>query len=127
MSLGFIGTVITCAIIPLEQQYLVGSAMSVYSLLALRYRVRDHLHTIDQVAVGLSLGVANALFWLKYALGNDKSGPVMAWVKNNCVSAETGVFPYVALAVPILVGVLVVGSFERRITLWLKEKKAKTQ
>lgn len=127
MSLGFIGTVITCAIIPEEHQYLAGSAMAVYSLVALRYRVRDHLHTFEQVAVGLILGVTNAIFWLKCALGNDATGPVMTWVKDNCVSAETGLFPYVALALPVLVGVLVVGSFERRIALWLKEKKAKAQ
>jgi hypothetical protein len=126
MSLGFIGTVITRAIIPIEQQYLAGSVMALYSLLALRYRVRDHLHTMDQVAVGLTLGVANALFWLKCGLGDDRTGPVMSWVKENCISAETGVFPYAALAIPIVVGALVVGSFERRIALWMKEKKTKT-
>jgi hypothetical protein len=129
MSLGFIGTVITGAIIPTEQKYLAGVAMAVYSMLALRYRIRDHLHTLEQVAVGLVTGVVNALFWLKYAvrLGDGNNGPFISWVKENCVSAETGLFPYVALTVPIIVGVLVVGSFERRIALWLNEKKAKNQ
>ena len=127
MSLGFIGTVITFAIIPIQQQYLAGTAMALYSLLALRYRVRDHLHTVDQVAVGLTLGLVNALVWLKYALGDDQNGLFIRWVTEHCVSAETGLFPYAALAIPVVVGVLVVGSFERRISLWLKEKKSKTQ
>jgi hypothetical protein len=128
MSLGFIGTVITCAIIPVEQQIIAGSAMAVYSMLALRYRIRDHLHTLEQVVVGLTLGVVNALAWLYYAVGlyGGNTG-VILWVKQNCVSSETGVFPYAALSIPIVVGVLVVGSFERRIALWLKEKKSKSQ
>lgn len=127
MSLGFIGTVITLAIIPIDQQYLAGAAMVLYSLLALRYRVRDHLHTVDQVAVGLTLGLVNALVWLTFALGTDRNGFVMKWVTENCVSTETGLFPYAALAIPVVVGVLVVGSFERRIALWLKEKNSKGQ
>ncbi len=121
MSLGFIGTVITGAIISTEHQYLAGVTMAVYSILALRYRV----------AMGLVMVVMNALLWLKYAvgLGDGNNGPVIscAWVKENCVSPETGLFSYVALTVPIIVGVLVVGSFERRIALWLKKKKAKNQ
>jgi hypothetical protein len=113
MSLGFIGTVITGAIISTEHQYLAGVTMVVYSMLALRYRVD----------VSLVMVVMNALLWLKYAvgLGDGNNGPVI------CVSPETGLFSYVALTVPIIVGVLVVGSFERRIVLWLKKKKAKNQ
>ena len=119
MSLGFIGTVITGAIISTEHQYLAGVKMTVYSMLALRYRV----------AVGLVMVVMNALLWLKYAvrLGDGNNGPFISWVKEYCVSAETGLFPYVALTVPIIVGVLVVGSFERRIALWRKKKKAKNK
>ena len=90
--------------------------------MALRYRVRDHLHTTEQVAVGLTLGIANALAWLRLATGD---GPVLSWVRDNFVSPETGLFPYSTLAVPIVVGILVVGSFERRIGLWLKEKGKK--
>ena len=129
MSLGFIGTVITCAIIPMEKQYLVGPVFAAYSLVALRYRIRDNLHTREQVIAGLVFGVANALAWLKYALGDEHAGPVFSWIKDNCVSAETGLFPYAALSIPMVLGLLVVGSFERRITLWLKdqEKKSKVQ
>jgi hypothetical protein len=128
MSLGFLGTVITCAVIPVELQILAGCVMIIYALIALRYRIRDDLHTIEQVMVGLTLGVVNGFGWLKYALGlgDGNDGFVLSWVKENWVSAETGLFPYTALAIPIVVGILVVGSFERRIALWLKEKKSKS-
>ncbi|KAL3793105.1 hypothetical protein HJC23_005607 [Cyclotella cryptica] len=122
MSLGFIATVITGAIVP---TYLAGFAMAAYSVLALRYRIRVHLHSFEQVVVGLVMGVGNGLLWLKYGLGlgDSNNGPVITWVKENCVSAETGLIPLAALTIPILVGVLVVGSFERRVTLWVKQNK----
>ena len=132
MSLGFIGTVIviTAGVIPMEYQAVAGLLMSIYSILALRYRIKVNLHTLEQVIVGLVLGVGNALAWLKFAVGDVSGsakdavvGPVLSWVQSNCVSAETGLFPYSALAVPVVVGILVVGSFERRIALWIKNKE----
>ena len=129
MSLGFIGTVILVGVISPENRWVIGSMMAIYSAIALRYRVRDHLHTLDQVGVGLVLGVGNALAWLKFGMGiidargNDDVGPIFGWVQQNWVSAETGLFPYEALAIPVLVGVLVVGSFERRIGQWIKNKR----
>jgi hypothetical protein len=128
MSLGFIATVITGAIAPLEKKYLVGFVMAAYSFLALRYRIRVNLHTFEQVVVGLAMGVSNALLWLKYALGlgDGNNGPVITWVQENCVSAETGLMPPAALTIPIFVGVIVVGSFERRISLWVKQNKVKS-
>lgn len=129
MSLGFIATVVTGAIIPLEQKYLAAFAMAAYSALALRYRIRVNLHTLEQIVVGLVMGVGNALLWMKYALGSGdgNSGPVITWVMENCVSSETGLIPPAALTIPIFVGVMVVGSFERGITHWVKQNKVKTQ
>jgi len=130
MSLGFIGTVILGGVVPVEYRLAGGLAMTTYSTIALRYRVRDHLHTLEQVAVGLVFGVGNALLWLNFGLGNvggNTAGPVLSWVQDNWVSAETGLFPYSALAIPIVVGILVVGSFERRIALWLKERGGKDE
>ena len=105
--------------------------MAIYSAIALRYRVRDHLHTFDQIIVGYSLGLVNAILWLKFAVVSNSSsggsggdvGPVVAMVQQYLISSETNQFPVVGLLVPILVGVLVVGSFERRIGVWLKERK----
>ena len=43
--------------------------------------------------------------------------------EGNWVSAETELFPYLALAIPVIVGIIVVGSFERRISLWIEKHK----
>lgn len=123
MSLGFVGTSITCGVVPLEYRLIAGVAMAAYSAIALRYRVRDHLHTVEQVAVGLLFGVGNALAWLKFGVGSgNEAGTVLLYVQNHWVSAETGLFPYSALAIPIVVGISVVGSFERRIALWMEKR-----
>jgi len=138
MSLSFIGTVILFGVIvPAATTSAVGggsaNVMSVsagaliviYSAIALRYRVRDHLHTLDQIIVGYGLGLFNAIAWLKFAVNSntDSVGPVVSMVQQYLISSETNQFPIVGLLVPILVGVLVVGSFERRIGVWLKERK----
>eukprot|EP00986_Skeletonema_menzelii_P013176 scaffold7512_cov103-Skeletonema_menzelii.AAC.1 len=90
---------------------------------------------MDQIIVGYGLGLTNAILWLKYAVfsssnnNNDNDavvGPVVSMVQQYLISSssETNQFPIVGLVVPILVGVLVVGSFERRIGVWLsKERK----
>jgi len=124
MSLSFIGTSsILGGVIPPEYRLVTGLVMIIYAATALRYRVRDHLHTVDQVAVGVVLGLINALAWLKFAVGSsDNVGAILSYVQKNWVSAETGLFPYSALSIPIVVGILVVGSFERRIVLWMKNK-----
>ena len=124
MSLGFIGTSILFGIIPQQYQVGAGVAMSIYTALALQYRIQSKLHTLEQVIVGLVLGIGNALAWLKFALGSDGSiGFILSYVQSNFVSPETGLFSRSALSIPIVVGILVVGSFERRIALWLKNKK----
>ena len=84
--------------------------------------MRDHLHTLEQVAAGLVFGVGNDLTWLKFGVGDSNAGPVLSWVQYHWVSAETGLFPHSALAIPIVVGVLVVGSFERRIALRIENR-----
>jgi len=123
MSLSFIGTSILGGIIPVEYRLVSSIVMIIYATIALRYRVRDHLHTVNQVAVGVVLGLINALAWLKFAVGSsDNVRAVLSYVQHNWVSAETGLFPYSALSIPIVVGILVVGSFERRIVLWVKNK-----
>ena len=143
MSLSFIGTVILFGVIvpattdTMNNNNMIsiasGVLMMMYSAIALRYRVRDHLHTMDQIIVGYGLGLFNAILWLKFAVFSSNSsningdavvvGPVVSWVQQYLISSDTNQFPVVGLLVPILVGVLVVGSFERRIGVWLKERK----
>lgn len=125
MSLAFIGiSILWGGVVPAEYRPAFGLIVAIYSAIALRYRVRDHLHTVDQVVVGLVLGATNALAWLKFGVGGG-AGPVLSYVRDNWVSAETGLFPYSALAIPVIVGIIVVGSFERRIALWMKKDKEK--
>ena len=136
MSLSFIGTVILFGVIVPATTTAAGGGSSsimsitggalmvIYSAIALRYRVRDHLHTLDQIIVGYGLGLFNAIVWLKFAVNNNDGAvrPVVSMVQKYLISSETNQFPVVGLLVPILVGVLVVGSFERRIGVWLKER-----
>lgn len=124
MSLGFIGVAICGGLVPPEHRAVAAAAAAAYAAVALRYRVRDRLHTTGQVAVGLALGAGNAGAWLALGVGDggDAAGPVLSWVRDHWVSPETGMFPYSALAVPLAVGILVVGSFERRIKDKLRDK-----
>ena len=128
MSLSFIGTVILFGVIvpataTASNNNVIGIAagtlMVIYSAVALRYRVRDHLHTLEQIVVGYGIGLFNAIVWLKFAV----AGTVVTMVQQYLISSDTNQFPLIGLAVPILVGVVVVGSFERRIGMWLKKDR----
>ena len=112
MSLGFIGT-FTSFEVPFE--YRVG--LVVYAVVSLYYRVAVQLHTWPQIGVGLAIGVTNgALWWYLCRQG------VMEWVSVNLLN-EDGQLPIVLLAVPAIVGVLVVGSVERRLKRWIEKLK----
>lgn len=133
MSLGFIMTsiIIINGVLPTNNYNLragVGLLMSIYTTIALRYRIRDHYHNTEQVVVGLVLGVMNAIAWYKFAMvgnSNDNTGgTVLSYVQQNWISTETGLFPCIALIIPIIVGMVVVGSFERRISLWMTNNKS---
>jgi hypothetical protein len=130
MSLGFICTSMAlCGIVPMGYRIAFGSMASSYVAIALRYRIREKLHTLPQVVVGLALGVCNALSWLEFGMGalsdgGGRNGPVLAYVERHWTSSETGLFPYYGLVVPVIVGVLVVGSFERRLSSWMMDGKA---
>ena len=128
MSLSFIGTVILFGVIvpataTASNNNMIGIAagtlMVIYSAIALRYRVRDHLHTLEQIVVGYGIGLFNAIVWLKFAV----AGTVVTMVQQYLISSDTNQFPLIGLMVPILVGVVVVGSFERRIGMWLKKDR----
>jgi membrane-associated phospholipid phosphatase len=128
----------------------VGVSMMLYSFIALQYRVRVKLHTVEQILVGYTLGLMNAILWLRYAvfspslslsslfsivnkggefgidgghgMNNHLLGPVSRIVQKYLISNnDTNQFPVVGLVIPILLGIVVVGSFERRIGVWLKK------
>ena len=70
--------------------------------------------------------VTNGAFWRDMSLGTSSLFPsanIMGWTSNNLLP-ESGQLSTIFLLIPAAVGAAVVGSFERRITLWLKDKKA---
>ena len=71
--------------------------------------------------------VTNGALWRDMSLGTSSLFPsanIMGWTSNNLLP-ESGQLSTVFLLIPAAVGAAVVGSFERRISLWLKDKKAK--
>ena len=108
MSLGFIG-MFTALTLPQSQIPIL-----MYVAIALYYRVHTQLHTKEQVAVGLIVGMLNGAVWRSLCTSH-----VMDWVSNTILTNE-GLLPYPLLIVPALVGAIVVGSFERRIRKWIK-------
>jgi hypothetical protein len=67
----------------------------------------------------------NGLNWYGLANGNNYVFPdvnIIDFVSRN-ILPESGVMPIQYLCIPALVGLIVVGSFERRIAGWLKKTK----
>jgi hypothetical protein len=131
MSLGFI-----CTYTALEASKFFGVGLksgaiaiglTLYTAISLIYRVKSKLHTADQVYVGLTAGILNSFIWRSLAFGTNPflhSMNVMDWVSMYIIP-ESGVMPVYYLTVPALVGAMVVGSVERRISAWLKHSKRK--
>ena len=67
----------------------------------------------------------NGLFWYSLANGNNALFPTvnMMDVVSARLLPESGVMPVQFLIFPALIGAAVVGSFERRISAWLRKKK----
>jgi hypothetical protein len=96
-----------------------------YVIISLLYRIETKLHTLDQIIVGLFLGTLNALIWSSLCFGaNPLEVNIIDFVKNNLLN-DQGLLPYYALSIPAIVGALVVGSVERRISRFLKNYKSK--
>lgn len=116
MSLGFIGTFTALTVPQTQVPILIYVAMSLY------YRIHTQLHTKEQVAVGLTVGMFNGTLWRSLCSGTNPLFPtvsVMEWVSNTFLN-DQGLLPTPLLLVPAIIGLLVVGSFERRISKWIK-------
>lgn len=116
MSLGFIAT-FTALQLPSTMIPLV-----LYTAVSLVYRVQAKLHTWEQIAVGLVVGASTGFSWWHLVTGENPWGVHIMTLMADTVLDENGRLPWPALAVPALVGAAVVGSFERRISRWLKSK-----
>jgi membrane-associated phospholipid phosphatase len=113
MSLGFIGS-FTALHLPWTR-----FPLAVYVAASLWYRVRVKLHTPAQIAVGVTVGSANALLFETLVRGG-----LEGWLQTYILN-DQGLLPLPLLVVPAIVGVLLVGSFERRIGQWLEQRKQK--
>ena len=111
MSLGYIGTITALHVswAPLP--------VLVYVVVSLWYRVQVKLHTTAQIVVGPVVGAAHALIFDNYL----KEG-VMEWLRQYVLDSQ-GLLPLPLLVVPAIVGALVVGSVERRISHWLAQRR----
>eukprot|EP00934_Nitzschia_sp_Nitz4_P008240 Nitzschia sp. Nitz4//scaffold38_size140716//113604//114257//NITZ4_003164-RA/size140716-processed-gene-0.65-mRNA-1//-1//CDS//3329550129//8230//frame0 len=119
MSMGFIFTY-TALSAPWTTMPLIG-----YLLVSLKYRVKMHLHTVDQILVGLALGTANGFVWRALCFGKNPMGiHVLDWVSKTILRDQEKL-PWWGLAVPALVGAAVVGSVERRISRWVRSLQSK--
>jgi membrane-associated phospholipid phosphatase len=121
MSLGFIGTFTALAIDWTLVPIVLYGSMSLY------YRVQTKLHSMEQVAVGLIVGIFNGALWSTLVDGSNPLLPqvnIMELVSQHFLDSS-GVLPIPYLAVPAIVGALVVGSFERKVSKWIKKLKSK--
>lgn len=115
MSLGFIATFTTMSLLATAAAApAVTGLMWMYVAVSLAYRVQVNLHTWQQVVVGLTVGSANG--WMWHTAWHDR---VMDWVTTYLLNAN-GILPLYLLVLPALIGAVVVGSFERRISAFLK-------
>ena len=113
MSLGFIGS-FTAMHLPWTRVPLF-----FYIAISLYYRVQARLHTTAQIAAGLVGGTVHAVLFEQFY-----KEPLMAWLSTHVLNAD-GLLPVPLLIVPALVGALVVGSIERRLSYWLEQRKDK--
>lgn len=127
MSLGFIGTFTYLLLSTNFSPFLVASILIPYIYCSLSYRVKGGLHTLDQIIVGITVGSSNGWFWHSLVMGNNIIFPnvnIVDMVRTHLLP-ESGIFPIPYLIIPALVGLAVVGSFERRISKFLKNRNEK--
>lgn len=84
--------------------------LSLYTFISLYYRVEVKLHTWQQVGVGFLFGFLNGYLWHRLC----HTSALLGWV-NDTVLNRAGRLPIPLLIVPVVAGVLVVGSMETRL------------
>lgn len=135
MSLGFIGTVTLSQLLSMTTQQggSAGALLAVpllilYVVGSLWYRVRVQLHTPAQIGVGLTVGTAHGYLFQRLLQENLQTWllhqlPFLWQTQNDGVLLLRT--PY--LVIPAIVGALVVGSVERRLSYWFKKMRQQRQ
>jgi PAP2 superfamily len=117
MSLGFISTFIACNVSWTQLP------LAVYAIVSLIYRIQVKLHTWQQVVVGSIVGSANGFLWYRLCTGeNPWQINIMNTVTKHFLN-KNGQLPLPLMIVPFIVGAATIGSFERRISSWIKKKQ----
>jgi len=125
MSLGFIGTFTYLGWG--KKHSIVAPILLIYIITSLFYRVQAKLHTKEQVYVGVLFGALNGYMWHQFTFGFWPFSTNFNSIISNKLLPPSGIFPPQYLILPAFVGLAVVGSFERRISRWMKKKKVETQ
>eukprot|EP00527_Entomoneis_sp_CCMP2396_P000030 CAMPEP_0198148518 /NCGR_PEP_ID=MMETSP1443-20131203/41732_1 /TAXON_ID=186043 /ORGANISM="Entomoneis sp., Strain CCMP2396" /LENGTH=263 /DNA_ID=CAMNT_0043813215 /DNA_START=410 /DNA_END=1201 /DNA_ORIENTATION=+ len=119
MSLGFIGTFTILNLAPATAYgWCVSIPIVAFSMTSLIYRVQVKLHTWEQVVVGLIFGSSNAYLFQTFA-----EQDLIAWLQSHYILNNQGLLPLPLLIVPAVVGALIVGSVERRLSNWTNRRK----
>eukprot|EP00121_Abeoforma_whisleri_P016163 Awhi_evm1s14842 len=119
MSLGFIG-MFTSLCLPFWTHFFLWFYVSI----SLLYRVQANLHTWLQVVVGVTLGSFNGWIWWSLCMNDKNPLEIQITYHVSYLLDKDGLLPQRLLIVPAIVGVLIVGSFERRIPQWMANNKA---
>jgi membrane-associated phospholipid phosphatase len=119
MSLAFIGTMTALLLPSTNTEVWAAVAMRLtlvaYASMSLYYRVQVKFHTWEQIAVGVAVGAGNASLFYYFLQPS-----LMTWLSANILNDHNCLLPVPMLLIPIVVGLLVVGSVERRIAKWFK-------
>jgi len=114
MSLGFICTFLAL-LLPNTTIPLLA-----YAAISLIYRIRVNLHSVDQIAVGAILGTFDGVVWWQLCTNGFRGVTILEWVSSSGMMNEHGLLSWYFLALPALIGALVVGSVERRLGKYLR-------
>jgi len=124
MSLGFIGMFTGLY----SSSWMTSLSLGLYVIISLAYRIQASLHTWQQITVGSLLGSTNGFVWWHLCTGeNPWKVNLVEWAlasgKEYGIFDANGVLSWPFLVVPVILGVLVVGSVERRIDGFLESIK----
>mmetsp|Transcript_27761 Transcript_27761/g.42727 ORF Transcript_27761/g.42727 Transcript_27761/m.42727 type:complete len:272 (-) Transcript_27761:1039-1854(-) len=115
MSLGFICTFAALRV-PHSKVFLL-----LYVVSSLYYRVKKNLHTWNQIAVGLIVGVINSVGW--NSLCSETSAFSVVKFLEKSILPSNGLLPVPLLIIPAALGLVVVGSLECRLQQFFKGSK----
>uniref|UniRef100_A0A0G4HKN4 Phosphatidic acid phosphatase type 2/haloperoxidase domain-containing protein n=1 Tax=Chromera velia CCMP2878 TaxID=1169474 RepID=A0A0G4HKN4_9ALVE len=108
---------------PLPSRVAAAGLLYAYALASLQYRVAMQYHTPAQIAVGAVLGSVNAVGWQWICTGSSVSLNSHVEGLIARISGGSSRVPLPVLLSVSLVGLLTVGSVDRKLIDWWKRKR----